>query len=101
MPKYPVPETVKAVEEAKLIVAFDAVREPKVAPPTALSWPVMVEEPVTERSEVVAEIAMISEKREVEDAKMPLCAKIGVEVAEVLTPKLVVGVNGKATLPSA
>ena len=32
---------------------------------------------------------------EVLDAKRPFCAKSGVEVAEVLTPKLVVGVNGQ------
>ena len=35
-------------------------------------------------------------KCEVDDAKIPPCAEIGVEVAEVLPPKLLSGINGNA-----
>ena len=90
------PVIAKLVEVALVVVLLMPVKLPKVAPPTALSWPATVVDEVTVRSVVDAEIATISEKREVDEAKRPLCAKIGVEVAEVFTPKLFVGVNGHA-----
>ena len=43
---------------------------------------------------MVADVVTSSAKREVEEAKMPTCAKSAVEVAEVFTPKLLVGVKG-------
>jgi hypothetical protein len=84
----------KLVEVAFVVVALIPVTFPNVAPPTALSWPAMVEDEVTERSVVDAEMVEISAKRDVDEAKIPLCAKIGVEVADVLVPKFSVGVNG-------
>ena len=83
-------------------VLAPAVRFPKVAPPTAFSCPAMVVEPVESKLVVVAEMVEMPAKREVEEAKRPLCAKSAVEVAEVLTPKFSVGVKGKeAPLPVA
>jgi len=56
----------------------------------------MVEDEVTVRSVVEAEIAEISEKREVEEAKRPAVALSMEEVAAVMTPKLVEKMNGSA-----
>ena len=48
--------TVRAdVNESEEAVMAPAVREPRVAPPTALSWELIVVEPVTARAVVVAE----------------------------------------------
>jgi hypothetical protein len=68
---------------------------PKVAPPTALSCPAMVEDDVTERRLVVAEMVLIPVNCEVEDAWIPLVKLMIVEVELTPTPKLLPGVNGK------
>src|SRR5579872_5075842 len=86
------PEREPTVREES--VDAPAVREPSVAPPTALSWPAMVEEDVTERSEVVAESVLMPVNWEVVEAWIPFVKSIVVEVAFTPTPKLVVGVNG-------
>ena len=44
---------------------------PKIVAPLALNVPEMVEEPVTERSEVVAEIVLIPANWLVDDAEIP------------------------------
>ena len=75
-----------------MMVADDAVRLPKVAPPTALRIPVMVEEPVTERSEVVADIVLMPAKLEVEDAEMPCVKRMRVEVELAERPKVLLPV---------
>ena len=64
------------------------VAPPNVAPPTALSWPAMVEEPVTERTEVVALKVEMPAKCEVEDALMELVKRMAVEVEFALRPKV-------------
>ena len=79
--------------ESALVVA--EVKETK-PPLTALRIPPMVEEEVTERSVVVAEIVEIPAKREVLDAKIPMRAQMAVEVAEVEVPKFVSAVKSKA-----
>ena len=66
-------------------------------PPT-LSTPFTVDEPVSVRLVPVAIAKSNAAKCEVDEAKSPLSANIGVEVAEVLTPKLLVGVNGHAKM---
>ena len=65
---------------------------PKVAPPTALNCPAMVEDEVTVRSVVDAEMVEISENLEVEEAKMPAVKLMMVEVELTPTPKFVPGV---------
>ena len=82
-------------------VEAPAVRVPKVAPPTALNWPATVLEPVVVRLVPVAMAKSKAAKCEVEEAKRPEVTYMGVEVAEVLTPKLLVGVNSNATFPAA
>ena len=79
--------------ESALVVA--EVKETK-PPLTAFRIPPMVEEEVTERSVVVAEIVEIPAKREVLEAKIPMRAQRAVEVAEVEVPKLVSAVKSKA-----
>ena len=69
---------------------------PSVPPATALSAPPTVVEEVTVRRVVLAEIVEISEKREVEEAKIPLVALRIEEVAAVTEPKLVLQVKSKA-----
>ena len=167
-PSRPLSEVARVVTPVTLSeasVVAPAVRVPKVAPPVALNWPVMVEEPVTARlvvvplwrekvppvmrpvfemvkSVVVAKAAVeeemakrvvgttvlpvveaakiersaygeevpipkvpswelkvsvvvpVAPKRTVEEALKPPKRESVVEVALVLTPKLLVGVNG-------
>jgi len=47
---------------------------------------------------LVALTKSASAKCDVDEAKMPFCAKSTVVVAEVFTPKLIVGVNGHAAM---
>ena len=94
VPPFPAVSAEPRVSEASVVAP--AVRVPSVAPPTALNCPAIVLDEVTERSVVVAEMVLIPANCDVDEAKMPLCAQIGVEVAEVLTPKLDAGVNGHA-----
>jgi len=56
--------------------------------------------PVTESTLVVAESVLMPANCEVDEAKMPANAEIGVEVAEVFTPKFWVGVNGNDPPPA-
>ena len=69
---------------AKEVMAPEKLAVPNEAPPTALNWPATVEDEVTVRSVVEAEIAEISENLLVEEAKIPLVALMMEEVAAVI-----------------
>ena len=82
-----------------LRVKVPIVAAPKVAPPTALSWPAMVLEAVSARDVPVAERKSKSTRCEVEEAVKPLVNCRSVVVAEVLRPYWVPGLKGKALKP--
>ncbi len=71
---------------------------PKVAVPaeSMLANKLVLDAVVAKKEVVVASAKSAFTKCEVDEAKMPFCAQSTVEVALVLTPKLVVGVNGNA-----
>ena len=79
-------------------VVAPAVSEPRVAPPTALSWPAIVVEPVTESTLVVALKVEIPAKWLVEEALIELVKRIAVEVELAARPKVEApGVNHAPT----